>query len=226
MNRSPRVRTARLAVPSARPSSQARLALLTGGVMLASMSVSSLGLLSARADEKDERKSRQYKIGAGVLAGAALYYGIKKRNPVATAAAGAGAYYAYKKSKEAKDRANAGRYGYNNPFPGNTSDAYPDDNTYNGNGYPASAPGYGNGYGNANDGYPVGAPGGYDYGSQDDYPRDVAGDDYGTPSQGGYAQNGGDYPDYGLSGLRGRRNNGSKVKGSKKSSGRSRRADR
>ena len=189
--------------------------------MLASMSVSSLGLLSARADEKDERKSRNYKIGAGVLAGAALYYGIKKKNPVGAAAAGAGAYYAYKKSKDAKDRANADRYGYNNPFPGNTSDAYPDDNTYNNNGYPVEAPGN-YGYGNQNDGYPVGAPGGYDYGSQDDYPRDVA-DEYGIPSQGDYAQNGSDYPDYGLNGLRGRRNKNFKVKVAKKSSQRSRR---
>lgn len=224
MNRSLRLRTASLAVPTARSSSQARLALLTGGVMLASMSVSSLGLISARADEKDERKSRNYKIGAGVLAGAALYYGIKKKNPVGAAAAGAGAYYAYKKSKQAKDRAD--RYGYNNPYPGNTSaDAYPDDNTYNGNGYPASAPG-GYGYGNGNDGYPVNAPGGYDYGSQDDYPRDVAGDDYGAPSQGDYAQNGGDYPDYGLNGLRARRNHNSKLKGSKKAAQRLRRASK
>ena len=218
MNRSPRLRTASLAVPSARSSSQARLALLTGGVMLASMSVSSLGLMSARADEKDERKSRNYKIGAGVLAGAALYYGIKKKNPVGAAVAGAGAYYAYKKSKQAKDRAD--RYGYNNPYPGSTSaDAYPDDN-----GYPAGAPN-GYGYGNGNDGYPVGAPGGYDYGSQDDYPRDVAGDDYGTPSQDDYAQNGNDYPDYGLNGLRARRKN-FKLKGSKKAEQRSRRVSK
>lgn len=217
MNRSPRLRTASLAVQPARPSSQARLALLTGGVMLASMSVSSLGLMAARADEKDERKSRQYKIGAGVLAGAALYYGIKKKNPVGAAASGAGAYYAYKKSKQAKDRAERERYGSNN---GTSVDAYPDDSTYNGNGYPTSSPG---GYGNENDGYPVSAPGD-DYGAQDDYPRDVAGDDYGTPSQGGYTQNSSDYPNYGLNGLRARRNSSSKVKSSKKASQRSRRA--
>lgn len=189
--------------------------------MLASISLSSLGLLAARADEKSDRKERQYKIGAGVLAGAALYYGVKKRNPIGATIAGAGAYYAYKKSKEAKQNSERDRYGYNNPYPGNGSgaDTYPDDNGYNnGSGYPATAPG---GYGNGAQGYPVG---GDDYGAQgnDSYPTDVAGQDYGTPAGGDYAQNGDAYPDYGLNGLRARRN-ASKARGAKQAPQRSRR---
>lgn len=187
--------------------------------MLASMSLSSLGLMVARADEKSDRKSRQYKIGAGVLAGAALYYGVKKKNPIGAAAAGAGAYYAYKKSKDTKGQSRRDRYGYNTPYPssGASADTYPDDNGGYANGYPATSPG-----GNGNSGYPVGyGNGGYDNGNVEDnsYPRDVSGEDYGATTEGGeYAQNGEAYPDYGLNGLSARRSHRAKAQGSKQAS--------
>jgi len=187
------------------------------------MSLSSLGLLAARADEKSDRRSRQYKIGAGVLGGAALYYGLKKKNPIGATAAGAAAYYAYRKSQEEKDKSRRDRYGYNYPSSGNgAGDVYPDDNGghANGgyadgstNGYPtvSTQGGYDDG---STNGYPPSSPrGGYDNGTYASYPRDASGDDNSTPdnngaySNGDYAQNGssGKYPVYGFSSQHGHR---------------------
>ena len=183
MNRSLRVAS----VASPRASYQAGLALLTGSALLASMSVSALGLATARADAEDDRRSKQYKIGAAVLGGAAVYFGLKKKNPVAAAAAGAGAYYAYKKGEELKNR---NRYGYDYPDADSGNATYPDDGAY------AGDYGYGNGgyasYPDNTGGY--GVPAG-------DYSNDYG---YGAPD-GGYASSGDQYPDYGLRGLKGRR---------------------
>jgi hypothetical protein len=172
------------------------------------MGLSGLGLAMARADEKEDRRSRQYKLGAAVLGAGALYYGLKKKNPIGTVVTGAGAYYAYKKSKENKQNSERDRYGYDVPFPGEGS-VYPDDNDYDGNAtYPDREPRRGRGRraerGNE---FPIG---GYN-GPDDSYSRDAAGDDYGPVGDGDYlpgdyAQNG-DYPNYGLNGLRSQRSN-------------------
>ena len=102
------------------------LALLTGGVLAASAFLPVLGLSTAHADEKSDRKARQYKTGAIALGAAAAYFGLKSKNPVGAIAAGAGAYYAYKKSKEAKQQGGRDRYGN---YPDDDQYAqYPDDN--------------------------------------------------------------------------------------------------
>lgn len=102
------------------------LALLTGGVLAASAFLPVLGLSTAHADEKSDRKARQYKTGAIALGAAAAYFGLKSKNPVGAIAAGAGAYYAYKKSKEAKQQGERDRYGN---YPDDDQYAqYPDDN--------------------------------------------------------------------------------------------------
>lgn len=209
--------------PRTSPLSQSRLALLTGGAMLASIGFSGLGLGTAQAQSDDSKK---YKIGAAVLGGAAVYYGIKKKNPIAAAAAAAGAYYAYKKGKDAK-RDN-GRFGYD---PNNTSDQYPDDAGYdNGGGY-AAYPDDNGGYDDGgyaaypdDNGYDNG--GGYASYPGDDYGYEsrrrtnggvlgdvagavlgggVLGDVAGSVLGGGGVLGGSQYPDYGLNGLKARR---------------------
>lgn len=176
---------------------------------MASMSLSSLGLMTARADVKSDRRARDYKIGAAVLGGAALYYGLKKKNPVGAIVAGAGAYYAYKKGQQESDKSRRDRYGYN-PDGSTAGNVYPDDNGGYANGGYANADDANGGYSN---GYPVVSPqGGYQGGYDDgagyppstprgryndgtgnvSYPRhaDGDGDDYGATVDNGTYNNG------------------------------------
>ena len=109
------------------------VALLTGGVLASSMFIQAA---PARAD-----KSKNLKVGAIVLGvGAAILLAKKKEVPAAIA--GAGAYYAYKKSKDANNDDRFG-YGYNDNNDGNY---YPgeDSNYGNTNNYPSDTPYYGN----------------------------------------------------------------------------------
>lgn len=99
-------------------------ALMTGGVLMAS---TLLPATPARAAD-DEKKSKNYKTGAIVL-GAAAAYMILKGKTVPAAIAGAGAYYAYKKSKDAK---NEGRYSQSDSRRP-SQDRYPDDPTFSRN---------------------------------------------------------------------------------------------
>lgn len=80
------------------------VALMTGGVLMAS---ALLPPVAARAD--DEKKSKNLKTGAVVLGAAAAYF-ILKGKTVPAAAAGAGAYYAYKKSKDIENDNRSARY--------------------------------------------------------------------------------------------------------------------
>lgn len=143
------------------------VALFTGGLLSATAFLPALGLKAAQADTAAERKQKQYKIGALVLGGAAVYMGIKKKNPIAAAAAAAAAYYAYKKSKDAK---RAERFGY--------EDGYNREDDYQG-GYNRDEDQYAQ-YPNDNDGYDP------DYRDR----RDDSGNE-------GYASSPGDFfPDY------------------------------
>jgi hypothetical protein len=80
------------------------VALMTGGVLMAS---ALLPPIAARAD--DEKKSKDLKTGAVVL-GAAAAFLILKGKTLPAAAAGAGAYYAYKKSKDIENQNQSARY--------------------------------------------------------------------------------------------------------------------
>jgi hypothetical protein len=77
------------------------VALLTGGVL----AVSALSAPSAHAETSTSKK---YKTGAVVLGAIGAYMAVKGKT-VPAVVAGAGAYYAYKKSKEQP------RYSYNDP---------------------------------------------------------------------------------------------------------------
>ena len=107
------------------------IAILTGGAVATSMFVSAAPV---RAD-----KANTYKTGAIAL-GAVAIYSIIKGKELPAAIAGAGAYYAYKKSKDAQ---NDPRYSDNsgNVYPG---DVYADNGSYNS--YPDSQPNYGQTY--------------------------------------------------------------------------------
>ena len=94
-------------------------AMLTGGVLLAT------ALLHPLPAQADEKKEKTYKAGAAALGVIGAYF-ILKGKTVPGAIAGAGAYYAYKKSKDAK---NDDRYS-NNDY-SNGGDVYPDDNRNN-----------------------------------------------------------------------------------------------
>lgn len=186
------------------------IALLTGGVFAASAFIPALGLSVARADEKSDRKARQYKTGAIALGAAAAYFGLKSKKAVPAIVAGAGAYYAYKKSKEAKREGERDRYGN---YPNDDQYAqYPDDN----DGYGVDNRDYGNrDYGrNDRDRYGRNDDAGYgsydpaDYGNggnRNENCDDSNNGNYGNPggSYGGedvYAR----YPDYGSSSLKAR----------------------
>lgn len=95
--------------------------LLAGGALLASCLLpGAFGASPAQAAEK----SKQYKTGAVVL-GAASAILIIKGKTVPGVLAGAGAYYAYKKSKDAKQEE---RYGQDEQYPGDERySRYPDD---------------------------------------------------------------------------------------------------
>ena len=84
----------------------------------------------ARAD-----KAKNLKYGAIALGAVGAYY-LSKGKTVPAAAAAAGGYYAYKKSRDAEDaRTDSNRYGYN-PYENSNGAIYPDD----------ADSGYGSGY--------------------------------------------------------------------------------
>jgi hypothetical protein len=187
----PRARAASVALPlpSTSMTPQRRVALALGAALLASSLCSALGLATARASEEDTKRSKQYKIGAAVLGAASAYYILKGKKTVPGVVAGAGAYYAYKKSQEYKRRGEADRYGYGS---GDTytpdQDRYPDDyasGDYDGGAYDGGT--YVGGYGDEP------SRGGYD-----DY-ASLPGGDYGSGAYGGA------YPDY-TKGLRAQSN--------------------
>ena len=91
------------------------VALLTGGVLM----VSAMSAPSAQAATK-----KQYKIGA-IAAGVLGAYYATKGKTVPAVIAGAGAYYAYKKSKDA-DNKYAHRYPDTNDRYARNGDVYPD----------------------------------------------------------------------------------------------------
>jgi len=114
------------------------VAILTGGVLAAS------ALFHPAPAQADEKKDKTYKAGAAALGVLGAYF-ILKGKTVPGAIAGAGAYYAYKKSKDAKnddrysdDRYNDDRYSDNyysnddrsNNYPNNNSDDYYADDYY------------------------------------------------------------------------------------------------
>jgi hypothetical protein len=96
-----------------KPRSTRSIALIAGGAVATSMF---LAPAPVRAEE-----SKSYKIGAAVL-GAISIYSVIKGKELPAVLAGAGAYYAYKKSKDAR---NEDRYG-------DSGNVYPDD-VYAGN---------------------------------------------------------------------------------------------
>lgn len=119
------------------------IALLTGGIMAVSVFFPVLGVATARADEKTERRSRQYKTGAIVLGAAAAYFALKSKKTVPAAIAGAGAYYAYKKSQDLKNKSERNRYGYNpddNQYPVGDNDDYGTNNRDDYDAEPATYP--------------------------------------------------------------------------------------
>ena len=77
------------------------VALLTGGVL----AVSAIAMPAAHAAET--KKEKQFKTGAAILGALGAYFVVKGKT-VPAVVAGAGAYYAYKKSKEERDN-----YSYN-----------------------------------------------------------------------------------------------------------------
>lgn len=142
------------------------IALLTGGALASSLFLSPA---PARAD-----KAKNLKIGALVLGAIGVVSAIKgKELPAAVAAAGA--YYAYKKSKDAKND----RYSNNNDYyPG---DVYGDNSGYDNGSYDSYPTDNGN-YSNR------GRNGGYNNGGYTNYPSDNGGyNTYPTTSNnGGY----------------------------------------
>lgn len=100
------------------------VAILTGGVLAAS------AIFQTAPAQADEKKEKTYKTGAAALGVLGAYF-ILKGKTVPAAAAGAGAYYAYKKSKDVK---NDDRYSdnydpndrYSNGSYSNGGDTYPD----------------------------------------------------------------------------------------------------
>ena len=99
------------------------VALLTAGVLAASA-------LFHPTPAAAVEKSKAYKAGAVVL-GAASAYMILKGKTVPGVAAGAGAYYAYKKSKDAKND----EYARRDRYPDDYYAEYPDDDYYDDYGY-------------------------------------------------------------------------------------------
>lgn len=100
------------------------IAVLTGGVLAAS------ALFHPTAAQADAKKDKSYKAGAAVLGVLGAYF-ILKGKTVPGAIAGAGAYYAYKKSKEAKndDRYSDNYYSDNSnadDYYASRNDTYPD----------------------------------------------------------------------------------------------------
>jgi len=98
------------------------VAVLTGGVILAS------AVFHPTPAQADEKKEKLYKGGAVALGVLGAYF-ILKGKTIPGAAAGAGAYYAYKKSKDAK---NENRYedDDDNRYSDNSDYGY-DDSDYN-----------------------------------------------------------------------------------------------
>ena len=101
------------------------VALMAGGVLMTS---ALLPPIAARAD--DEKKSKDLKTGAAVL-GAAAAFLILKGKTLPAAAAGAGAYYAYKKSKDIENNSQSARYPDGQSADNRTAarDRYPADTT-------------------------------------------------------------------------------------------------
>ncbi len=127
-------------------------------------------------------KADAYKAGAAALGVLGAYYGVKGKN-VPAIIAGAGAYYAYKKGRDAdRDANNNDRYRNRRSDNRNT---YPEDyNRYPDNG----------GYRAGNYGYPDNNYPDYNRYPDNRYPSNRNGDVY----AGGYDQ----YPDYGYNGLK------------------------
>jgi hypothetical protein len=86
--------------------------MLTGAVM------ASMALLPMQSAQADDKKSKTYKTGAIALGVLGAYMAVKGKTLPAVVA-GAGAYYAYKKSKDAEN-------GYDRSAR-NPGDVYPDD---------------------------------------------------------------------------------------------------
>ena len=111
------------------------VAILTGGVLAAS------ALFHPTVAQADAKKDKTYKAGAAALGVLGAYF-ILKGKTVPGAIAGAGAYYAYKKGKQAKndDRSSDNRSSDNyysdashsDNYPNNNSDDYYADNYYSG----------------------------------------------------------------------------------------------
>ena len=97
------------------------IALLTGGAVVA------LSLMPTTARADDAKKERAYKYGAIGLGVASAILILKGKN-VAGAAAGAGAYYAYKKSKDVERDNRYPNYDVYSQYPDNNS--YPSNNSY------------------------------------------------------------------------------------------------
>jgi hypothetical protein len=85
--------------------------MLTGAVM------ASMALLPMQSAQADDKKSKTYKAGAIGLGVLGAYMAVKGKTLPAVAA-GAGAYYAYKKSKDAENGDRSAR---------NPGDVYPED---------------------------------------------------------------------------------------------------
>ena len=115
------------------------VAVLTGGAVAAAALLPGL-FLAAPAQAADKKKT--YKTGAIVL-GAASAYLLLKGKTLPGALAGAGAYYAYKKSQ----KASSDQYSqYPGDLYGQNQDVYPDGDSgyYPGDtGYDGQYPGYG-----------------------------------------------------------------------------------
>ncbi|HEX8550409.1 MAG TPA: hypothetical protein VF681_02520 [Abditibacteriaceae bacterium] len=138
------------------------IALFTGGVIAAS-------LFASAAPARAAESNKTYKTGAIVLGAAAAIFAAKGKQLPAVVA-GAGAYYAYKKSQEA-----------NNRYGNNDGNAYPGEDYAYGGDYQQNDQPY---YDDSNDQPYYG-----DYGNANDAPPYYGND-------GAYADNGG-FPDYG-----------------------------
>jgi len=108
--------------------------LLLAGAMVAATSM--LSVAPAQAADK----SKNYKTGAIVLGAASAYF-ILKGKTVPAVAAGAGAYYAYKKSEDAKND-----YRYDDDYYSQYPNDY-DRGGYDRGGYNRGGYGRGDGYG-------------------------------------------------------------------------------
>lgn len=105
-------------------------------------------LLPMATPAQASKRGKQYKTGAIALGALGVYFAVKKK-PLGAVAAGAGAYYLYKKGRKEDRRDNRRNantypddryYGYN---PQDNGNAYPSDNGYpSDNSYPDDSGSY------------------------------------------------------------------------------------